>query len=341
MVKDAAVAHAPRKLSLQALVHSTMDERETQAARAQDDRRVHVSDSTRSHVGARTERVKLRDLYFSMLDLSWSHLLAYCVFVYVGTVLAWFLVTLPAARAIHGGAVGLGGWPKTRCLAFAVENIAARRRETPRTRRGRGSHADRPRTRRGDARGSSQDAPRRRRGVCRGAAAPEQIKQVTMGWGKMEPRRPSAFALGILQHISGLALNVLVFAIVCTKFQHPESQLVFGEKACIVRRHGVPYFRRADLPKTGRRGRDVDISWRRVAAAPRPRRGYFVETSRGDAAAATRIIGRDQRAPQTTSPRSLATRTATSSTSSSKSSRASGSGTAPSTARAPRSTWSS
>ena len=43
------------------------------------------------------------------------------------------------------------------------------------------------------------------------------------------------------------------------------------------------YFRRAELSEDGsrrRRGRDVDIQWRRVAATPRPRRGYSVETSR-------------------------------------------------------------
>ena len=38
---------------------------------------------------------------------------------------------------------------------------------------------------------------------------------------------------------------------------------------------GVRYFRRADIPKTGR---DVDIPRRRIAATPRPRRGRSVET---------------------------------------------------------------
>ena len=49
------------------------------------------------------------------------------------------------------------------------------------------------------------------------------------------------------------------------------------------------YFRRADMPRTGRgdaaadgsrrrRGRDADIPWRRGAATPRPRRGNSVET---------------------------------------------------------------
>ena len=64
---------------------------------------------------------------------------------------------------------------------------------------------------------------------------------MTMGWGQMEPRSGAAFAMGVLQHLTGLALNVLVFAIVCTKFQHPQSQLVFGDRACIVKRRGVPY----------------------------------------------------------------------------------------------------
>ena len=36
-----------------------------------------------------------------------------------------------------------------------------------------------------------------------------------------------------------------------------------------------------------RRGLDLDSPWRQVAATPRPRPGYSVETSRADAAAAT------------------------------------------------------
>ena len=39
-----------------------------------------------------------------------------------------------------------------------------------------------------------------------------------------------------------------------------------------------------------RGGGDGDIPWRRVAATPRRRRGYSVETGRGDAAAATGIF---------------------------------------------------
>ena len=68
----------------------------------------------------------------------------------------------------------------------------------------------------------------------------------------------------------------------------------------------IAYVRRADIPwETGRgdaacatwifrgdesrrrRGRDVDLPWRRVEATPRPRREQSVEASRGDAAAAT------------------------------------------------------
>ena len=43
-----------------------------------------------------------------------------------------------------------------------------------------------------------------------------------------------------------------------------------------------------------RRGRYVDIQWRRIAATPRPLRGYSIETDRGDAAAATWIFNRDE-----------------------------------------------
>ena len=46
------------------------------------------------------------------------------------------------------------------------------------------------------------------------------------------------------------------------------------------------YFRREDIP------------WRRVAATPRPGRGYSVETGRPDATAATRTFDRSYRAPQ-------------------------------------------
>ena len=49
-----------------------------------------------------------------------------------------------------------------------------------------------------------------------------------------------------------------------------------------------------------RRGRDVDIPWRRVAATPRPQRGYSVETSRGDAAAAMRTFREDEHYAGTT-----------------------------------------
>ena len=70
---------------------------------------------------------------------------------------------------------------------------------------------------------------------------------------------------------------------------------------------------RADFPQTGRgdaaaptwiirgnesRRRDVDHSWKRVAAPPRPRGGYSVGMSYGDAAAATWKLDRDRRGPQ-------------------------------------------
>ena len=43
-----------------------------------------------------------------------------------------------------------------------------------------------------------------------------------------------------------------------------------------------------------RRGRDADIPWRRVAAAPRLGRGCSVETSRGGAVAGTRMFRGDE-----------------------------------------------
>ena len=55
---------------------------------------------------------------------------------------------------------------------------------------------------------------------------------------------------------------------------------------------GSRRFRDADLPTTGPRGCRAATPWRRVAAPPRPRRGYYsVDTRRGDAAAATWIFG--------------------------------------------------
>ena len=60
-------------------------------------------------------------------------------------------------------------------------------------------------------------------------------------------------------------------------------------------KHSEAFFCRADTLWTGRAAFDADIPWRRVAATPRLRRGYSVETSRGDAAAATRTFGAHHR----------------------------------------------
>lgn len=82
--------------------------------------------------GNRRFCVPLSDVYFSMLDLSWGVLLAYCVLAYAVVIGLWFLVTLTVRDDLDGRAVRLGRWPRTRCLAFAVENIvtmgAGRRR---------------------------------------------------------------------------------------------------------------------------------------------------------------------------------------------------------------------
>ena len=65
---------------------------------------------------------------------------------------------------------------------------------------------------------------------------------------------------------------------------------------------GLPVSQMAMYERPGRtskraaappRAADVDIPWRRVGATPRPRRGRSAETSRGDAAAATRIVRGD------------------------------------------------
>ena len=68
-------------------------------------------------------------------------------------------------------------------------------------------------------------------------------------------------------------------------------------KAAYFRRVGIPWTSCGDAAAAtwlfhgdesrGRRGCAVDISWRRAAGAPRLRRGYSAETSRGDAAPAT------------------------------------------------------
>ena len=104
-------------------------------------------------------------------------------------------------------------------------------------------------------------------------------------------------------------------------FQRP------GASVCVVYLHAnatdcgamLPTsFRRADIPPMNRgdaaagtrifsgdesrrrRGRDADVPWPRVAAAPRLGRGYSVATSRGDAAAGTwKISSRPARAAGT------------------------------------------
>ena len=47
--------------------------------------------------------------------------------------------------------------------------------------------------------------------------------------------------MGVLQQICGIVLNVVMFTVVMTKFQHPAHDIVFAEKAVITNRHGVPH----------------------------------------------------------------------------------------------------
>ena len=58
--------------------------------------------------------------------------------------------------------------------------------------------------------------------------------------GQMEPRSGTAFAMGVLQHLTGLALNVLVFAIVCTSSSTPSRSSCLGS-SMYRETKGVPY----------------------------------------------------------------------------------------------------
>ena len=63
---------------------------------------------------------------------------------------------------------------------------------------------------------------------------------VTMGFGTVYPASQAAFVLGIVQCMQGIMLNVLLFAVIVTKFQRPKGKLVFAENICFATRDGRP-----------------------------------------------------------------------------------------------------
>lgn len=63
---------------------------------------------------------------------------------------------------------------------------------------------------------------------------------ITMGWGVVKSYGAGAFVCGAVQQLSGIALNVIIFAIVCTKFQHPKPDILFANKIVVAPRDGIP-----------------------------------------------------------------------------------------------------
>jgi len=63
---------------------------------------------------------------------------------------------------------------------------------------------------------------------------------ITMGWGLIGATGAGAFVCGAIQQMCGIALNVLVFAIVCTKFQRPKPDILFANKVVVAPRDGIP-----------------------------------------------------------------------------------------------------
>ena len=84
--------------------------------------------------------------------------------------------------------------------------------------------------------------------------------------------------------------------------EHPGPLGSRGARSCPIRRRKELRVRRGTYAArifcrrvaAARRPCDVDTPWRRIAATPRLRRGYIVETGRGDAAAATWIFRGDE-----------------------------------------------
>ena len=63
---------------------------------------------------------------------------------------------------------------------------------------------------------------------------------ISMGWGVVNAYGVGAYLVGALQQLSGIALNVIIFAIVCTKLQHPKPDILFAERLIVATRDGIP-----------------------------------------------------------------------------------------------------
>eukprot|EP00958_Prasinococcus_capsulatus_P003733 scaffold339_cov402-Prasinococcus_capsulatus_cf.AAC.18 len=58
--------------------------------------------------------------------------------------------------------------------------------------------------------------------------------------GPVVPTNSMAYVLAMVQCMVGVILNVLLFAVIVTKFQKPQPKLVFAERICFATRNGSP-----------------------------------------------------------------------------------------------------
>ena len=63
---------------------------------------------------------------------------------------------------------------------------------------------------------------------------------ITLGYGPCIPGTYGLFTMGTFQQYIGLILSVLALSVVVAKFQIPKPDVVFGKKAIVTTRDGVP-----------------------------------------------------------------------------------------------------
>ena len=78
----------------------------------------------RSRLEAHHKTFRLKDLYYSALDLSWLRLMAFTLSCYFLSIALWGVVAFAVTDALDGSVLGLGdAWPKLRALCWAAENV--------------------------------------------------------------------------------------------------------------------------------------------------------------------------------------------------------------------------
>ena len=65
---------------------------------------------------------------------------------------------------------------------------------------------------------------------------------LSIGLGTFEPSGRATQILTIISYLLGLIINVLMFSIVVTKFQRPQAEIVFSQKALFSSRDSAPVF---------------------------------------------------------------------------------------------------